>query len=376
MIAEQYGISQQALEEANEIENPDWIKVGQVLVIPISGVAAPATSEPVEFSQTDPITATPEAQPTGAVDVEILSADYPAQLSGNLTVAYPEEQTTSRFTIHYTPGTYVERDLDNVVAILSRGLQHIESQLDAEISGDFDIYVAGSLFGAPNLALRGRSFSANRNYFFLHDSTGNDADQQYIATHEMTHLFAWNVFGRPVSAMLSEGVAVYTGITAIADSDHLPVREFCGAYHRAGRLPRVTSGLRFEGHIRDLENYYAAGCFVQYLIETYGAERFGDLYPTGNYTAVYDQTLSELEAAWIDDLESGSAGVSLDTDALFAASDAVAEAYDLLFAQFSATEEEWLAYTEIDAARLALLEGRFDDVEVHLNAAERYLGET
>ncbi|MGC9349921.1 MAG: LysM peptidoglycan-binding domain-containing protein, partial [Anaerolineae bacterium] len=371
-IAVEYDVSLEALMAANEIEDEDFIRIGETLTIPSTTLAPQEAAESQEAEATS-FTETLEAGGVGSPDLETLRAGYPAQLGGDLAAAYPAEQEMPRFTVHYVPATYPEEDLQTVTTILERALQHIESSLGAEIQGGFDVYVPGSLFGPPNQHLRGRSFSANRYYFFLHDSTGNLADQQYIATHEMTHLFTWNVFGRPVSAMLSEGVAVYMGMTAIADADHLAPTEFCGAYHIAGRLPRVTSDLRFEGHIRDLGNYYAAGCFVQYLIESYGAEKFGSLYPTGDYLGVYGQTLAELEEDWIADLEESAAGEGLDSEALLAAVDAVGEAYDDLISRFSDNEAAWSAYVEVDAARIALLEGRFDDVTTHLTAAERHL---
>jgi len=363
-IALEYGVSLADLIAANEIENPDFISQGEVLTITVEasdedelGAAEPALSP---F-----LVATP---PT--VTLELLAADYPAILSGNLPEVYPEVVATDRFDIHYAPGTYVEADLDNVTAMLERGLEHIETLLEAEILTSFDVYVAGSPFAPPDQLLRGRSFSAARRTFFLHDGTGNPADQQYISIHEVTHLFAWNVFGRPVSAMLSEGAAVYTGMTAIEASDHISHQAFCRAYQEADRLPRVSTTLRYEHPVRDLDNYYAAGCFVQYLIETYGADRFADLYSTGHYSDVYGKSLSALETEWRAALEEVDVESDLDPDALREATEALATAYDELFADFGGEEEDWQAYLELDAARIALLEGRFDDVDAHLEALD------
>ncbi len=342
-IAEQYGVTVEEIEAANGLTS-DEIWVGQALVIPTSGT------------------------PTAV-------AWYPSILEGDLDSAYPGVLETSRFTLHYTPDTYPAQNPQAVADMVMRGLNHIETVLNAHLEGDFDVYVAGTLFAPPDQALRGRSFSAARRYFFLHDGTGNPADQQYIATHELTHLFTWNTFGRPVSAMLSEGVAVYTGMTLIADSDHMPIDVFCAAYHQAGRLPRVSTSLSFQGHIRDLENYYTAGCFVQYLIETYGPEKFGQLYPTGDYVSVYGRPLVELEAEWIADLEAEDPSVPFDPADLIEAVESVSSAYDELFAGFTGTSAQMTAYHELDAARIALLEGRFDDVSKYLTAFRQQVGQ-
>ncbi|MBK8051022.1 MAG: hypothetical protein IPK16_30370 [Anaerolineales bacterium] len=112
-----------------------------------------------------------------------------------------------------------------------------------------------------------------------------------------------NVYGAAVSVMLSEGVAVYAGMELIADSSHMPIRTFCSAFHQAGALPRISQSLDYLGHIRNLENYYAAGCFVKFLIERYGAPTFGQLYPTADFVTVYGKSVEALEAEWIADLE-------------------------------------------------------------------------
>ena len=350
-IALEYGVTVKAILETNNLDDPDSVWAGTVLIIP------GADYEP-----------TPDDTP-GAVGEIPDATEAPWKFSiieGNLASAYPATVDTARFTIHYTPGTYPDDDIENVEFMLDRGLVHIERRLQTHLAGTFDVYVAGSVFASPNQALRGRSFSAARRYFFLHDGTGNPADRQYIATHEMTHLFSWNTFGRPVSAMLSEGIAVHTGMTLIADSDHMPIEIFCKAYRQAGQLPRVSGNLGFYGHIRDLENYYTAGCFVQYLVETYGPAKFGELYPTGEYTMVYGRSLSALEQEWLAALDNNVKDVAFDPQTLIGAVNAVSQAYSELFNGFSGTSKEQAAYEKVDQARIALLEGRFEDVNMYL----------
>lgn len=350
-IAQEYGVTLETILEANQLDDPDSVWAGTVLIIP------GADYKP-----------TPDDTP-GAMDETPDATEAPWEFSiieGDLASAYPATVDTTRFTIHYTPGTYPDDDIDNVEAMLERGLAHIERKLQVNLSGTFDVYVAGSVFAPQNQALRGRSFSAARHYFFLHDGTGSPSDQLYIATHEMTHLFSWNTFGRPVSAMLSEGIAVHTGMTLITDSDHMPIETFCKAYRQAGQLPRVSGSLRFYGHIRDLENYYAAGCFVQYLVETYGPAAFGNLYPTGDYTAAYGKSLSALEQEWLTMLDNEVEEVAFDPQELINAVNTVSQAYSELFSGFSGTPEEKVTYHNVDQARIALLEGRFADIKIFL----------
>lgn len=338
LIAYNYSVSVEDIAAANGISKTSTIYVGQILTIPTNQVN---------------VRAIPRA-----------SQWQPSIIEGNLNIAYPRTHVTERFLVHYTPNTYSAATITDVVAMLHRALTHIEDTFDARLEGRFDVYVAGSLFASPNQALRGRSFSAARYFFFLHDGSGNRADQQYIATHEMVHLFTWNVFGRPVSAMLSEGAAVYAGMLLIGNSDHMPLKTFCGSYHRAEQLPRVSTNLRFEGHIRNLENYYTAGCFVGYLVEKYGPSRFGRLYSTGNYSGVYGKSLTELETEWLAELDSTSSDLAVQPEALINTVEEVKIAYDQLFTGFNGSPESLKAYKTIDSARIAMLEGRFEDAKL------------
>lgn len=371
-IALEFDVTVEDLVLANDIEDPDFIGQGTVLTIPVAAAVKMGESA-ITATVVAEGTVVPELplslSPPPSVTVDSLMAGSPAILEGDLENAYPETHDAGRFVVHFTPGTIPEEDLENVTLILKGALSEIEAVLDATIEVPFDVYVAGSLFAPPDQNLRGRSFSASRRFFILHDGTGNRADLQYIATHEMTHLFTWNVFGRPVSAMLSEGAAVYTGLQAIPSSKHLAVETFCRAYQSAEALPRISSGLLFEGHVRDLPNYYAAGCFVQYLIETYGTEKFAELYPTGSYESIYGKTLVKLENEWRTVLQAEAGDLALDADALVEGTRDVAAAYDALFADRDSSEAWWQAYLELDAARMALIEGRLDAIAPHLAAA-------
>ena len=337
-IAARMDTTVQALQAANGLTG-DTIYPGQVLIIPSSSPAPPVLPTPAPASPW-----------------------RPSILEGDLASAYPSVWKGERFTLHYTPGTEAAAHVQEVAGMVARALDHIERSLGVRLEGRLDVYVAGTLFAPPDQALRGRSFSARRQLFVLYDGTGNPADQQYIVTHELTHLVAWNTLGRPSSALLSEGLAVYVGMIHIAGSAHLPPEVFCTAYEQAGQLPRLSAAPRFEGHIYDLPNYYAAGCFVRYLVDTYGMAKLGPLYSTGDYAGLYGRSLSELEAEWTAHLRTHPSPPPFPPADLIRATDAVGRAYERLFARFSGTNEEFARYRRVDAARIALLEGRLNDV--------------
>ena len=289
-----------------------------------------------------------------------------AVLEGDLYAAYPLAYETDRFTLHTTPGTYPALNLEQLAVMELEALQHIETLFQAGLSERFDVFVAGSVFAPPNRALRGRSFSLNLQTLYLHDGTGNAADQRYIATHELTHVFTWNVYGAPVSVMLSEGAAVYSGMQVIRGQGHLPIETFCAAYLQAGQLPRVSGSLSYEGHILDLQNYYAAGCFVGHLIEAYGPYSFGQLYPSGDFEAVYGKSAGELEDEWRGVLAMEPVPASLSPERLVSAVSRLERAYLNFFTSFSGAEVQMGAYRELDLARLALLSGVLEGFDEQL----------
>jgi len=335
IIANQYGLTSQTLRTINHMAG-DAILPGQQLWI----------SPTLESS--------PDAYHFSTLNEDRLNIVYPLSL---------EEE---RFSLHYTPNTYPAMDPQSVALLIGRSLTHIEILFGTPIYHHVDVYAAGSLFEAPEQILRGRSFSAHWRTLFLHDGTGNAADQQYIIAHELTHLYAWNVFGIPSSVMLSEGAAVYSGMMLISGSNHLPIKVFCAAYLQAGQLPDIAASLRFNGHILNLPNYYAAGCFVGYLVETYGPEKFGMLYPTNNFDNVYGKTVWALEQEWRETLFNIS--ISFKPDDLVSAVNEVQTAYANFLPAFSGTQTQRNAYYHLDLARLALLEGRFNDVTLNLEA--------
>lgn len=369
-IALAYAVPLDTLISVNAVTDADMIRAGTVLTIPGNDQVAPSPLAQATNTSTPPIPATPTQPATLPAETWTW---HPSILTGDLDVIYSNKQMTDRFTVHYAPNSYPESDINQVTHMLTTALAHLENLYETPLAGHFDVYVAGSLFAPPDQALRGRSFSAARRIFFLHDGSGNAADQQYIAAHEMTHLFTWNSFGRPVSAMLSEGAAVYAGMALISESQHMPIDAFCAAYRQAGELPSVTTHLTFEGHIRDLPNYYTAGCFVGYLVETYGPQAFGQLYPTGDYIAAYGQSVYDLETAWIATIDAHTGTLTVPAEKLITTVDAVRNAYDGFFAEFEGAGDQYPAYLEIDAARIALLEGHVDDAAHHLDAMSAIL---
>ncbi|MEJ2148933.1 MAG: LysM domain-containing protein, partial [Chloroflexota bacterium] len=226
-IAQHYGVSVAEIQNTNSLPNPDAIYSGQRLAIP--GVR-------VESAEAAPANLTPTATPNPLEGLERgpLMTDWPRSiLEGDLDENYPSIYEHARFTLHYQPGTYPDQNLDQVVGLAADALARVESTLGVSLNGTFDIYVAGTLYEEPNAHLRGMSISKDRRLFVLLDGSGDEAENAYLVTHEMTHLVAWNTLGIPSSTMLSEGLATYVG--------HTPPGR-CPRWLRSSRIGRRSRG--------------------------------------------------------------------------------------------------------------------------------------
>jgi hypothetical protein len=157
------------------------------------------------------------------------------------------------------------------------------------------------------------------------------------------------------------------------EAGFIPLQHFCAAYQQAGELPNLRGGRSYLGHIRDLDLYFTAGCFVTYLIDEYGVSDFKELFTSGNYAGIYGLTQAQLEAQWIETLDGIAEDLAFHPEDLVASVDDVTSAYDQLFGDFGGSAAEMAAYRKLDRARIAMLEGHFEDAQDHLTEFEALL---
>jgi LysM repeat protein len=363
-IAAQYGVTVEAIQQANNLLNADSIYAGQQLFIPGAGPVT-ATAAP------DVPTTLPTA--TSAVVAELLAdgpvySEWPrSKLDGHRDENYPLTHDEARFTIHYQPGTYAEDHLDEIITLATNGLNNAESALDMQLSGRFDLYVAGTLFEYPNASLRGISESRERRVYILHDGSGTPADNAYFFTHEITHLVAWNTWGQPSTAMLSEGLATWVGRPLLEEGGYIPYDQFCEGIYAADKMSSMavlhTDFQAFNGHIRDPFNYFGSACFVGYLINTYGLDKMAQLYHTSDYVGIYGQSISSLDAEWQNTLAANLGSLSIDSDQLKNQTLRVSESYAYIFSNYNESETLFYGYAAVDRARVALWQGNFAEVD-------------
>lgn len=349
-IAARYDSTVDAIRTINRLDN-DLILPGQALKIPVEESEV-TLAEAMVASAPEVINRTEES----TVD----AAPYRfAVLGGDLDAAYPAMVERERFTLHYDPVTPPAISPDELADLVTLILVHHERKFGVVLSGRFDVYAAGSLFAAPDQALRGYSFSRDRRFQVVVDSGAESAMQRYIVAHELTHLFAWNTFGTPSSVMLSEGLAVYAGLSFAGDDAILSLHEFCAAYAQAGFLPQISADLAYQGHLRNLENYFAAGSFVQFLIERHGIEALARLYSTGEYRGIYGNPLADLEGEWIAESRHWTFTAPITPQDFVATVNQTKSAYLSLLGRFDGRPEQVTSYRLMDTQWAAILAGRF-----------------
>ncbi|MBI3761343.1 MAG: LysM peptidoglycan-binding domain-containing protein [Chloroflexi bacterium] len=355
-IAQDNNVSIDDILRANpEIANPDSIVPGQKIRIPVS--AGSVTAPPPQATPVAPLTT---AAPTAVAPAPDLPRSI---LEGDLASSYPLALSGPRVTIHYQRGSFT--DVNGPPMILNyaeQTLAYIEQTLGVQYVGPLDVYFAGSLFLAPDQALRGRAYSTQRKLFVLYDGSGTPAERRYMLAHEMTHVVAWNTLGAPSSVMLSEGLATYVGQVYLDQSGFIAYKDFCRALSVAGRLPSLTaiekSGQDFLGHIRTLYNYNTAACFTGFLLERKNVSALGQLYPKSSYTNLYGAGLGQLQSDFERDLAASASQIKFDPNRLVQLYDEVRAGYDELF---NNTNPDLAVYGVLDRARIAVVTGKFDE---------------
>lgn len=357
-IAADYGTTPEEIQQANGLSDVNAIYVGQRLYIPLGRAAEPDDhgSSQQALPADDPL-----------LTEGPLMSDWPRSIyQGDLATNYPLTYEHDRFTLHYQPGTYPDLHLEETVALVTDALARVEDRLDVRLEGTFDIYVAGTLFAAPDASLRGRSFSLDRRTFFLHDGGGNPADNAYIVTHELTHLVSWNTWGAPSSVMLSEGLATYSGQEVLEEGGFMDYDQLCLAAYAAGEMASMSviekDFQSFLGHNRHRFNYFGSACFVGRLIDEYGLESLSKLYHTSDYVNIYGKTLAELDADWQADLAARQSELTADPVALVDYTKEWTDTSDYVFKNYNGTVEMHRAYAAVDRARVALWQANYDEV--------------
>ena len=124
-----------------------------------------------------------------------------------------------------------------------------------------------------------------------------------VLKHELAHVFTvpWSPLKVSLKIGLHEGIAV----AADWDEGRLTAHQWAKAMRQMEIAPPLSAimGIGFWGHAGS-RSYLLAGSFVRFLVDTYGIEKFRNVFPFGNFLQHYAKDLPSLEQEWINFLDS------------------------------------------------------------------------
>ena len=389
-IALLYGVSIESIVAANNIGNPDFLNTGDMLLIPLlpgeldsvaddrptpQASAAPTDAMPAEPAPPTPTM--PLAPPaTPSQDASATLPDWaPSAISGDLSVNYPllAQTGSGALLLHYQPNTYPAANIETLAPAVDQIFARLQASMNGTVPQQVDVYLGGTLFGI-NPSLQGFTQSYEFRSFVLVNGAFHPGERDYILGHELAHVAATHILGPASSTMIHEGLATYLPQSYLTnDARYLPLDQICAAaYHTrafrsASQLSQLSYGATaFGGHIRTFFNYNLSGCFVGYLVETYGMERLDQVYDSGNYSGVYGRSLNDLDEAWQATLENVT--LALDAESFVSLVEEIAAAYETYInASAGGYHADYEAYLHLNRARLEVNRGNLDNARSQLN---------
>lgn len=196
--------------------------------------------------------------------------------------------TTECCVLHYLTGSAAERDLAQLVAETDGAVDHVEQQLGLSFTGSLDVFFADRVIGQGGYALRGLTLSyLDRHYAGLNTEVG--------IRHEATHVVDAMMLTVWSPALVREGLAVWVS----------------GGHYQLEPIPQRAAALLELGWYVPLEEladdfyrqqhevgYLEGAAFVDYLVQTYGRDRFFGFYTSfrqeiGTQAQTLDAVLQE-----------------------------------------------------------------------------------
>ena len=208
--------------------------------------------------------------------------------------------------IHVVSGTAAARDLEKLAIVTEESIRKAMVALDEEPRRIYDVYFIERVIGQGGYAGGSMVITYNdRNY------SGGRIDE--VIVHETVHLLDQQISTNSRLTFLAEGLAVWSS----------------GGHYKPEDLNGRAAALVATGYYIPLDQiidnfypvqheigYLEAGAFVQYLVDTYGWEKFKQFYaeyqpaPEGqnavrlneSLQALYGKSLEQIEQEWLTKL--------------------------------------------------------------------------
>jgi tetratricopeptide (TPR) repeat protein len=241
---------------------------------------------------------------TGAIGLRAASFGFTANVA-SITRVLSGRMETEHFVIHFGPRSADAREIDVLAAEHEFAWDRLRRVMGREPEGKVHSFVFANpdqkraLMGAGRVQVaapwRGQIYLDHRP--FPHP----------VLQHELAHVFGRTVgdglFGVSRSGLFINIALIEGFATALAPrpNDRLDLHDQVTVLERLKRRPSLESimGPKFFTQSSRVA-YTTAGSFCAWLIETYGFERMGQVYGNaGDFEAVYDKSLGELEQEWL-----------------------------------------------------------------------------
>ena len=224
------------------------------------------------------------------------------EVNKSTEVVFMKTHMSEHYVFSFRSGSVAERDINHIAKEQERCFERICATL--KISFDEKIYyylldspkevgkVYGELYG-PNMPLNGfAAWGENKIYAVYNEKV------KCIGAHEDAHIISY-VISAPMSGFIVEGLAMYF------DEEWWGIpNEIWAAYYRnADNTISVIDMLKNDCfyELDDVITYPIAGAFTKHLIDTYGIDKYLDIYRIEqeicceDFARIHDRPIAEIE---------------------------------------------------------------------------------
>ena len=203
---------------------------------------------------------------------------------------------TAHFKIYYERGSQVEKEIEWIAQDHEFRYAQLIRYLQIQPTKKVQSYVYTSPRQKKRLmGARGTSVEDPLGYGF---HINYEDFPHPVMKHELAH--ALTADWHPI-LKVSLSIGMHEGIAVAADWDEgkLTAHQWSQAMQQLEIAPKMSQimGIGFWTQASS-QSYTLAGSFVRFLIEKYGIEKAKRVFPTGNFKAVYNKSVAELESEW------------------------------------------------------------------------------
>jgi len=217
-----------------------------------------------------------------------------------------ELEKTEHFDIYYRANSYAEENLDDIIRVQEEAYQYIIEQLNVQFNDTISIYIYPTPEDAGWDHIQGLAYNRQKVVLGVYSEKGKSIGVKGASAHEITHVIAWNVIGKPGTTFLNEGLAVTMDGVWHAVSDPITdLHQWTKKFMDEDKLPTIIEMVSSWNSFDTLITYPVSGSFVSYLVDEYGMEKFKEMLIEANKynfntkcLEIYNRELNKLELDW------------------------------------------------------------------------------